>query len=337
VTEQTASTLLPATLAATTLKAAVCLAATGAAAGIASTQVITLMEGVMQTMFVNKLKLTTAVLLGLTLIAGTGTFGYGGLTRQVGDGKQDAESSQADERKAPLQARTRKDEAPPVRKLTAEERRIQQAQREAYREQWKARIEEYLDGKTTVDVVCEASRFLGQAERLLSRTIAEEVAACEAQLQRDREIEHIARERFNAGKGNAAELSQARGQLQLAESNLSEVRKPGPRMSRLLRERRDTAKTEWDLRLAEFKTGPGHDTGVALLCESSQRWLHAEREERGGPDEQTAAWEAHVRRMKEVEDLVAARFKIGTTPAAEVELARYYRLDAEIGLERLTR
>src|SRR5262249_3992755 len=80
VTERAASAAVPSALAATILKAALTIAAGGAATGIVSTQVITLIEGVLRAMFITKLKIAAAVVLALGLTAGAGLTGYGALS-----------------------------------------------------------------------------------------------------------------------------------------------------------------------------------------------------------------------------------------------------------------
>jgi RNA polymerase sigma factor (sigma-70 family) len=329
VTGQTASAAVPTALTATTLAAAMILATTGAATGAVSAPVLTLMKGVLQAMFVTKVKVAAAVLVGASLIAGGGTLGYGRLTAHSGNGTQDGAGKGADKPPAPApQAGADNKER---RKLTAEQRKNQLAQRDAYREQWKARFDEYIDGKTTVDVLCEASRFWGQAERVASRTKAEEVAACEAQLQRDLEVEAIARERFEAGKGNAAELAQARGQRQLSEGNLQEARKPNERISRLLRERRDAAKSEWEAREKSIKAGKGN---LEKGWEPSRRLLEAELALADKQADRVAAWQAHAQRMKRTMDEYELRMQAAKLSEEEYNMAKYYYLDAEIGLER---
>lgn len=78
----TASALVPAALVQTTLRAGMLLAAGQTTAGIVSAPVLALTEGVMQTMFWHKVKLTAAVVLALGLLGGVGLFAGGQLTGQ---------------------------------------------------------------------------------------------------------------------------------------------------------------------------------------------------------------------------------------------------------------
>jgi hypothetical protein len=47
-----------------------------------------------------------------------------------------------------------------------------------------------------------------------------------------------------------------------------------------------------------------------------------------------AAWDAHRQRMQDLYDMNMARFEAGRIPIQDLAQSDYYRLDAEIGLER---
>jgi RNA polymerase sigma factor (sigma-70 family) len=103
------------------------------------------------------------------------------------------------------------------------------------------------------------------------------------------------------------------------------------KMRRLLADRVDAAREEWDVLRTQLEKGRD---ALSDLGAASQRLLVAEREATDKKADHIAAWEAHFRRMKEVEEIYKARFDAGASPRSEYARARYFRLDAEIGLER---
>jgi hypothetical protein len=118
--------------------------------------------------------------------------------------------------------------------------------------------------------------------------------------------------------------AKAEDEKRVAEERAEKIR-------HLLADRIDAAREEWDALRKQFEKGKEvlSDLGAA-----SQRLLIAEREATDKKADQIAAWEAHLGRVKEVEEIVKERFDAGTTSQQDYARARYYRLDAEIGLER---
>src|SRR5262249_5106384 len=155
VTEGTTTAAVPFSLGATTVKAALVLASSGAAAGIVSTQVLHLAEGVLQAMFVTKLKLTALGLLVAGSLVGAGLAGYsvlsaGPLPVQKTDDvlpKERPKANDLEERRAEIELQ---------RKLQP----LMEKRLEAVKEQIRARAEEFIAGKTAVDVLLEYSHNL---------------------------------------------------------------------------------------------------------------------------------------------------------------------------------
>ena len=87
------ATLVPAALAANTVQAALLVAAGNSlAAGVISTQVATLTEGVLQAMFVTKLKIAAAVILAMGVLGmGGGAFTFNSWANEKGQDKKEAE------------------------------------------------------------------------------------------------------------------------------------------------------------------------------------------------------------------------------------------------------
>ena len=66
----------------------------------------------------------------------------------------------------------------------------------------------------------------------------------------------------------------------------------------------------------------------------SSRWLEAELELAGDATARTNALKAHLERMKDVEKLSVAMFKVGQGREADAAAGRYYRTQAELWLAR---
>jgi hypothetical protein len=71
-----------------------------------------------------------------------------------------------------------------------------------------------------------------------------------------------------------------------------------------------------------------------LLYRWSCRWLDAEREMSGRQEDRIAAYQAHLRRMRELERVARDRFRNRFVPVDEDTAAQFYRAEAEIWLER---
>jgi RNA polymerase sigma factor (sigma-70 family) len=205
VTERAATATVPPTLAQTTLRAALSLAATGTAAGIASTQVLTLMEGVVHAMFVSKVKMVVGVLLALVLATGAGVFGYHALAAQPPQDPKPG-SEQAKQTKTKTE---RDDERLAAVALQQKLQPLMQKRLDAVKMQLQARMEELLAGKTTVDVLLSASAHLAKAQQEMTDKKADQFKILESQFQRMKLVAQILRVRFEAGKTNIGEVSQA--------------------------------------------------------------------------------------------------------------------------------
>jgi hypothetical protein len=103
------------------------------------------------------------------------------------------------------------------------------------------------------------------------------------------------------------------------------------RLPALLKARVEAAKTEVWARNQEFLVGRGT---LDILVGASRRLLVAEQELGLNRADQIAALEKHFTLMKEVQEINEERFRDGRIPIQDVKEAEYYRLDAEIQLER---
>jgi hypothetical protein len=78
----------------------------------------------------------------------------------------------------------------------------------------------------------------------------------------------------------------------------------------------------------------GRTRDVDRIYRWSQRWLEAEQELNDKKGDRIAAAEAHLRRMKQLEDLVRNVYKAGAVAPIDLPAVEYYRLDAEAALSK---
>jgi RNA polymerase sigma factor (sigma-70 family) len=216
LSERAAPAAVPVGVAERTLKAAVLTAAAKtAAAGVVSTRVAALTEGVLRAMFLNQLKTAALVLALLILIgAGAGVFGYHVLAGEPAD------TSGADR---PRVADTRK-EKPKSAARSAERTRLLKAKADAAKAMWQARWQEFLTGRTTVDFLLPWSRHWLEAQLALSDNKADRVAAYQAHLDRMREAEKVTKAKFEAGQIAVSQYGQTTFHRLEAELWLLEAR-----------------------------------------------------------------------------------------------------------------
>jgi RNA polymerase sigma factor (sigma-70 family) len=103
------------------------------------------------------------------------------------------------------------------------------------------------------------------------------------------------------------------------------------KLEQLLKERVEAARVEVEVRTKEFEVGRGT---LDFLMGASRRLLVAEWESSDNKEYQLAALKAHFDRMKSAEDVNLQRFNDGRIPVQDVVEAKYYRLEAEIWLEK---
>jgi len=81
-----------------------------------------------------------------------------------------------------------------------------------------------------------------------------------------------------------------------------------------------------------YREGRSRDLDRIYLW--SKRWLDAQLDVSNAKADQEAAYEAHWKRMKQLEDLIDRRMRSGVGAAIEVPQVQYYRLEAELWLAR---
>jgi hypothetical protein len=117
----------------------------------------------------------------------------------------------------------------------------------------------------------------------------------------------------------------------VAVKELLKDSKASPRLKTLLTERHAAARTWVQLRWYQYLAGR---STLDILIEASDKLLEAERELYANPKDQLQAWKRHVRLLQEVEKVLKAQFDAGRASEADYAQAQFFRLTAEIGLER---
>jgi hypothetical protein len=108
-----------------------------------------------------------------------------------------------------------------------------------------------------------------------------------------------------------------------------------PDLTALARARIEAAHRAYQEALDLYREGRSRDVDRIYLW--SVRWLEAERDAAARPADQLPAWEAHTKRMKQLDDLVRGRFRAGVAAAVELPAVEYYRKEADFWLARARR
>jgi hypothetical protein len=96
--------------------------------------------------------------------------------------------------------------------------------------------------------------------------------------------------------------------------------------------KRDAARKAYEAWWANYRDRAGPGEWVYLW---SKRWLRAENELSSRHDDQVAAYQAHLERMRELEEIVSRlqRARPGLATIDQVSSTHYYRIEAEIWFE----
>ena len=97
----------------------------------------------------------------------------------------------------------------------------------------------------------------------------------------------------------------------------------------LLRVRLDSAKEAYDLAEALYRQGKGEPETIYRW---SHRWLTAQQALAGTKAERTAAAEAHLDRMKRLEEVAKATVRVGMASPLDERAAKFYVAEAEVWL-----
>ena len=97
----------------------------------------------------------------------------------------------------------------------------------------------------------------------------------------------------------------------------------------LLRARLDAAQEAYELAEALYRQGNGEPEAVYRW---SHRWLAAQQALTGTKAERAAATEAHLTRMKRLEEVAKAGVRVGTRSPLDQSAAKFYVAEAEVWL-----
>lgn len=112
---------------------------------------------------------------------------------------------------------------------------------------------------------------------------------------------------------------------------LADAAKVSDKQKVLLKELHRAAREEMDARWQEFLAGRGT---LDIMLGASLRLLEAERELSDKKADQVTALENHWRRMREMEKVDQAQFQAGRLAEADWAQSRFYRIQAELWLEK---
>jgi hypothetical protein len=103
-----------------------------------------------------------------------------------------------------------------------------------------------------------------------------------------------------------------------------------PRLLENARARAAAAQKVYEVTLRRLKTGaPGPGDPLDRLYWFSRRWMEAQRELAGKPEDRIAAVRDHLQRIQALEKIVQAMFKAGRVLADDAAAVEFYRLEAE--------
>jgi hypothetical protein len=103
------------------------------------------------------------------------------------------------------------------------------------------------------------------------------------------------------------------------------------KLKSLLRERYSAAEDEMTARRREFLVGRGT---LDIALGASRRLLEAERELSAKKEDQIAALQNHLKRVTEFDKVNRERYDAGRIPIQDLSQTTFYRVQAEIWLER---
>jgi RNA polymerase sigma factor (sigma-70 family) len=226
----------PAALAIATVKAAL-LVASGSipATGVITPTVISLTEGVLQTMFLTKLKMGATLVVAVGLLSGSAAiFAYPRPGAQSAVQEKEQRRTQEplqqanDEKIQTLQVPMLGEEKVKTLLATApggeKMKSLLKARLEAAQTEMIARMKQHLAGRGTLDFLLDTSQRLRKAELELCIQKSDRLLVLENQVQIMKKIVELNQERFNAGRITVDDLKVAEFYLLDAEIDLERAK-----------------------------------------------------------------------------------------------------------------
>ncbi len=335
-----------------TIRAALPFAASGVVAGgIASARAVALSQGVLRTMMLKKLTFMAALVLATALMGGGGNLAYrawaaapGDVTKVVAAAPKDdatkekppadadadkiqgtwvAVSAEMDGKAAPAEA---------IKDLTL----VVSADKVAFNPGGEDRQSTYKLDPTKTPKRIELTPLDGPAKGKMVHCLYEldgdRLKLCllngpgeepkEFATTPGSNLRLLVLERKPAGMDDAAKDKPNPSPADGARSE---------REQKLLQDWSDTANKAFELRKKYFVNGR---TDIEPCIGAAQRLLAAELARSATKADRSAAYQAHLDRVTDIEKIVKAKFEAGKIAEADVADAEYYRIEAEILLER---
>jgi hypothetical protein len=189
--------------------------------------------------------------------------------------------------------------------------------------------------------ISEPGRRLLTAELDVAQKHEERVAACDKNLERADAWKKLADAQRDKGQIDEADLQQwncCRLEAEILlerEKARQEEPKPSARddekLNKLLGDRLKAARIVYDEREKQYSSGK---TTLDLLREAGQLLVTAQLDASEKKEDRVAACKQNVERLTRFKGIADARLKAGPIQFREVSQWEYYRLDAEILLER---
>ncbi len=302
------------------------------------------MEGVLLAMFMSKVKIAAGMLLAAAMIAaGASVLAYARQPSQPHEkkkagkdrGPETGEERFGKEIEALLKPTFSRDKVESLLDAANVGERLKallKARLKAAKAEMEAGVKDFHAGRGTLDALGDPSQRLLKAELELGPKKADLIAALDRHFQLTKKLHEVNEARFDAAKINIMDLSEAKLDRLEAEIELERVKSPGAaKLKDLMKARLKAAETELYGRMKEFEVGKGT---LDILFGASQRWLSAKLQLSNKKEDRIAALDAHFERMKEIESVNQQRFEAGRVHIMDLSVAKFYRLDAEIQLQR---
>jgi RNA polymerase sigma factor (sigma-70 family) len=225
----------PAALANATVKAAFLVASGSmAATGVITPTVISLTEGVLQTMFLTKLKMGATLVVAVGLLSGSAAiFAYPrpGAQSTVQEKEQRRAQEQVqlmdedpEEFSVPMLSEEKVKALLAAAPVGEKMKSLLKARLEAAQTEMSARSKQHLAGRGTLDFLLDTSQRLRKAELELCTQKSDRLLVLENQVQIMKKIVELNRERFNAGRISVEDVKLPEFYLLDAEIDLERVK-----------------------------------------------------------------------------------------------------------------
>jgi RNA polymerase sigma factor (sigma-70 family) len=346
---ESARAAMPPGLAATTVRGALAFSCKGtlfSSSGAVAIPSIT--RGVIHSMFMTKLWQAASVLFVAAALVGAGgtVLAYRGsgsdsATEQLEIVDNGAESTPQDSKANSQKLTNRQGENQPNAQL---KRSIHQQAFEAKTREWETRWKEYQAGRGVLDFLTCLSHELAQYELVLANGRDERLDALKAEFMRAFDIWEITQSRYIAGKVGGQDMTQARGYYESVRDRKRDAQwhdidaPPSEQIAVRMRELNlslqlvDVATHCWNARKLEFEAGHASQAQALL---SARQLRDAHLRTRLSNAERHATLNAHLDRIRGIERIAQRRSKAGQIADAELDEARYARIEAELDLEQV--